>query len=228
MASEDIDPVWENDIYSKGLHLSRYPYDSVVSFVFRNYPRDRPRQQVRIVEIGCGAANNLWFAAREGFQVAGIDGSASAIESAKARFESEGLHGDLRSGSFTQLPWEADSFDLAIERGAIVCVNYENQCRAVEEVRRVLRPGGVFCLNTYSDRSTSAHGGRKKADGMVADITEGTLTGVGSLRFLSRAELEQMLSDGWEILSLVHLDCDDVTAAKVVRHSEWRVVVRKK
>jgi hypothetical protein len=62
----------------------------------------------------------------------------------------------------------------------------------------------------------------------VADITEGTLTGVGSLRFLSRAELEQMLSDGWEILSLVHLDCDDVTAAKVVRHSEWRVVVRKK
>ena len=30
---------WETDIYSQQKHLNRYPYDSVVTFVYRNAPR---------------------------------------------------------------------------------------------------------------------------------------------------------------------------------------------
>jgi len=68
MSTSSFDPHWEQQIYGQGAHLNLYPFDVVVTFVFRNAPRDRPRSEVRIVEIGCGAGNNLWFAAREGFR----------------------------------------------------------------------------------------------------------------------------------------------------------------
>jgi len=100
MTNINPDPIWESEIYSQGHHLNRYPFDAVVSFLFRYRPRDKPREQTDVLEIGCGAGNNLWFAAREGFRVAGIDGSESAISFAQKRFESEKLSGDLRVGNF--------------------------------------------------------------------------------------------------------------------------------
>src|SRR5262245_53509995 len=120
-SSRTFDPIWEDAIYGQGQKISRYPFDIVVTFVYRNYPRHKPRHDVRILEVGCGSGNNLWFAAREGFQVAGIDGSSSAIAYAQKRFAEEGLTGDLRVGDFTQLPFESDSFDLAIDRGSLTC-----------------------------------------------------------------------------------------------------------
>ena len=98
MTTAPIDPAWEEAIYSQGRHLNRYPFDAVVSFVYRYRPKVRAPQQIRILEVGCGAGNNLWFAAREGFDVAGIDGSDSAVDHARRRFEQEGLNGDLRVG----------------------------------------------------------------------------------------------------------------------------------
>jgi SAM-dependent methyltransferase len=115
-ATHHIDPVWEDDIYSKGSMRTRYPYDTVISFVHRMRPRTRSIAETSIVEVGCGSANNLWFAAREGFQVSGIDGSTSAIQYANERFKTEGLTGDLRVGDFTTLPWADESHDLAIDR----------------------------------------------------------------------------------------------------------------
>jgi 2-polyprenyl-3-methyl-5-hydroxy-6-metoxy-1,4-benzoquinol methylase len=84
MSTKTLDPIWEEK-YSAG-HAQRYPWDPVVTFIFRNAPRDRPRSEVRILEVGCGTASNLWFAAREGFNVAGVDGGESAIAYAKQRF----------------------------------------------------------------------------------------------------------------------------------------------
>ncbi len=227
MSSTTSDPVWENEIYSQGQHLNRYPFDSVVSFLFRWRPRDKARADVRVFEIGCGAGNNLWCAAREGFAVAGIDGSASAIAFAQRRFQTEGLAGDFRVGDFTQLSWGDNSADMAIDRCSLTCVGHDTQRAAVAEVWRVLKPGGVFFYNGYSDRHTSARSGRRLADGRNAEIAGGTLTGVGAICFSSRSDVERLFGQGWEILKLEHMAADDLSDSTVVCHAEWRVVVRK-
>lgn len=226
-AAKTFDPLWEEEIYGSGRHLSRYPYDAVVSFVYRHYPRSKPRAEVRILEIGCGAGNNLWFAAREGFAVAGLDGSATAIEYARNRFAEEGLKADLRVGDFTQLPFEDESFDLAIDRGALTCCGLSAGQRAVEEVRRVLVPGGRFFLNPYSDRHSSFSSGRAGADGLTIDITAGTLTGVGQLCFYGRRQVDALMAKGWKIHSLQHSESAEHTRPEILIHAEWRIIAEK-
>lgn len=158
-----IDPVWEKK-YQAG-HQERYPWDVVVSFVYRNRPRDIPANQVKILEVGFGTGNNLWFAAREGFSVAGIEGSETAVKQARQRFEAEGLEGDLRFGDFTALPFESNKFDLAIDRGALCCVGRTRIVQAIREVCRCLKLGVKFLVQGYADSHTSFFNARG-ADGV--------------------------------------------------------------
>jgi len=221
-----IDPAWENDIYGQGRHLNRWPFDMVVSFVYRHYPRSKPRGDVRILEVGCGAGNNLWFAAREGFCVAGVDGSESAIRFARRRFEVEGLSADLRVGDFTDLPFAEESFDLVIDRSALTCVGGPTRRRAVAEVRRVLVPGGKFLFNPYSDRHTSHQSGRIGLDGLTVDIKAGTLAGMGAIGFANREEIDELFGQGWEVLSLDHVESRQEMHGEDIQ-AEWRVVAVK-
>jgi SAM-dependent methyltransferase len=220
-----FDPIWEEK-YRSG-HRQRYPWDSVVTFVFRNAPRDRARADVRVMEVGCGTGSNLWFAAREGFQVAGVDASASAIEAARATLADEGLQGDLRVADFVSLPFPRDWADLAIDRGALTCCGREAARRAVAEVRRVLRPGGRFLFNPYADDHTSAGSGVAGPDGVVLDIRAGTLVGAGQICFYGWKDVEEALGPGWSIKSADHVQWEDRLAAAPSRHAEWRVVAEK-
>lgn len=228
MNSPVIDPFWEENIYSQGHHLNRYPFDSVVSFVFRWRPRALSAAQIRIVEVGCGVGNNLWFAAREGFQVAGIDGSATAIAYARARFAHEGLHGEFVVGDFAELPWADESCDLAIDRCSLACAAPAVQRTAIAEVWRVLKPGGSFFFNGYSDRHTSARSGVPLADGRIDRIVDGSLVGAGALTFCTRGDLDALFGDGWAFVTCEHLALADATSRHGgSQHTEWRVVARK-
>jgi SAM-dependent methyltransferase len=224
--AETFDPMWETAIYGRGRHLNRYPFDCVVTFVYRHAPREKPRQDVRLLEIGCGAGNNLWFAAREGFQVFGIDGSASAIAYAKRRFADDGLTGDLHVGDFTSLPYPDGLFDLAIDRGALTCCGLSAARQAVDEVARVLRPGGTFFCNPYSRKHTSHASGETGPDGLTCAISQGTLVGVGSLCFYGPDEVHALFDRRWTLLSVQHLEIHDTHAESADVHAEWRVVAR--
>jgi SAM-dependent methyltransferase len=227
--SKTFDVIWEEGIYGEGHHLNRYPFDTVVSFVFRNFPRDRPRESVHILEVGCGTGNNLWFAAREGFSVSGIDGSTSAIQYARSRFSAEQLSGDLRVGDFTELPFGDSSFDLAVDRCAITCCGLNAGRSAVQELHRVLKPGGRALINPYSDRHTSRLAGRPGPDGLTLDIGGGTLTGVGQICFYGEEEIYALIAESWNVLSQEHLVVHiEHGPLRHTVHSEWRIVVEKK
>lgn len=223
--SQRIDTVWEAK-YAAG-HSEHYPWDVVVSFVFRYAPKERPREDVSILEVGCGTGSNLWFAAREGFEVSGIDGSPTAVARARERFANDGLKGELLVAEFGVLPFKSNSFDLAIDRGALTCVGYEGGRVAVAEVARVLRHGGFFLFNPYSKRHSSAAAGAVGADGRVEGITRGTLVGVGGICFYERNEVEDALSGPWRIRALEHVERTNVLDENCLVHAEWRVVAEK-
>ena len=225
IGSTTFDTVWR-DIYDRG-HTQRYPWDAVVSFVFTHAPKDLERRQVRVLEVGCGTASNLWFAAREGFAVTGVDATRKAIEVAQMRFAEDGLSGEFKVADFTNLPLEGDTFDLAIDRAAITSSGRSGGLQAIAEVRRVLKPGGVFFFNPYAAGHSSEATGRPGPDGVVVDISGGTLTGVGQICFYSEMGLRSAFCEGWELISMRHLVIVDMVKDTDALHSEWRVIARK-
>jgi len=223
--SVTFDPIWEEKYAAE--HVQNYPWDMVVSFVFRNAPRDRPWSEIKIMEVGFGSAPNLWFAAREGFKVAGVEGSSSAVDFALERFKRDGLSGDLRVGDFTSLPFDDDSFDLVIDRESLVCVGAEAQKQAVAEVHRCLRKGGRFLHNAYGDSHSSMRAGELGADGLINNIAGGTLVGVGQLHFTSRTEINERFADGWNLLQVQRREWVDMLSVSGDIHAEWVVIAEK-
>lgn len=220
-----FDPVWEAT-YAAGFS-QRWPWDSVVSFVFRNAPRDRARAEVSIVEIGFGSGSNLWFAAREGFSVAGIDGSATAVASAEARLAADGLVGDLRVGDFTRpLPFADGAFDLAIDRAALTYAGFGPVRRAIGEIHRILRPGGAFLFTPYSVEHPAAALGRPIGDGLVTDIASTGLAGLGATSFWNEDDVRGALGEGWRLNSLSLLKATDFADPSQSR-GEWYAVARR-
>jgi len=211
---------WENK-YITG-HQENYPWDKVVSFVLNNAPRQLPRQKINIIEIGFGTGSNLWFAAREGFNVAGIEQSNHAVAIAKKRFEKDLLNGDLRVGDFTQLPFGDNYADLMIDRCSLCCVGFDEAKKSITEIYRCLKDGGKFFSNGYGDQHSSAKSGKKLENGLRVNICDGSLVDAGAIRFLSRDDIETLFpNDMWKIHTIDKYQKTNILDAKSNLHEEF-------
>ena len=184
------DPVWEAIFRSKS--WGKYPPEHVIRFVARSFFTAEDRSKVKLLEIGCGPGANVWFMAREGFSVCGIDGSATAIQRAKKRLASEGLPADLRVGDFTRLPWPDSTFDGIIENVSLYCNPISGIERALMEILRVLRPGAPFLSSFFSDRTWGYGAGDMiERDGFI-NLREGPLARAGFCLFLNRQRVPEV------------------------------------
>ena len=68
--------IWEETFVKK--EWGKYPSIPLVKFIASNFYEVADRSHIRILEIGCGTGANIWFMAKEGFQVYGIDFSQSS------------------------------------------------------------------------------------------------------------------------------------------------------
>ena len=81
-------------------------------------------------------------------EVTGVDPSGEAIDAARRHAAARGLDIDYRVGAGEALPVDSQTFDI------VVCVDVLEHVRDLErvigEVRRVLRPGGLFLFDTIN------------------------------------------------------------------------------
>jgi ubiquinone/menaquinone biosynthesis C-methylase UbiE len=104
-----------------------------------------------VLEIGVGLGTDHVQFARTGARLSGIDLTPRCVELTRRRIELEGLTSDLRVMDAEQLEYDRDSFDAVYSFGVLHHTAYP--ARAFAEVRRVLRPGGVFLGGLYNKRS---------------------------------------------------------------------------
>jgi ubiquinone/menaquinone biosynthesis C-methylase UbiE len=104
-----------------------------------------------VLEVGCGLATDGVNFARAGARYTGIDLTEASIALAQKRFEIEGLSATLRVADAEALPFADASFDLAYSHG--VLHHTPDTQRAIDEIRRVLRPGGTAMVMLYHKRS---------------------------------------------------------------------------
>jgi ubiquinone/menaquinone biosynthesis C-methylase UbiE len=124
-----------------------------------------------------------------------IDGLPTAINRLKKRLADERLEADARVGDFVKLPWPDQTFDAVIDNGALCCNTFAMCKRVAAEVKRVLKPGGVFNSTNFTDRSWGYGIGRQVEPGGFREITEGPLVGKGFVLFMGRGQIDELYRD---------------------------------
>jgi SAM-dependent methyltransferase len=102
---------------------------------------------LRVLEIGCGLGTDGVQFAKAGAHYTGVDLTEAAIELARKRFELAGLPGEFRIADAENLDFANDSFDLVYSHG--VLHHTPDTGRAVQEIHRVLKPGGRAVVMLY-------------------------------------------------------------------------------
>ncbi len=101
-----------------------------------------------LLEIGCGIGIDTVALAQRDFEITAIDLTSAAIEVARRRIDRLGLQIDYRVGNCEQLEFEDHSFDLVYSFGVIH--HTPDIRRAVNEIHRVLKPGGRAYIMIYA------------------------------------------------------------------------------
>ncbi|WP_026380422.1 class I SAM-dependent methyltransferase [Afifella pfennigii] len=113
-----------------------------------DYPRYRG---ARVLEVGCGMGCMAMNWARQGAEVAAVDINPVAVAQTRNRFSIFGLSGDIREADGETLPFESESFDFVYSWG--VLHHTPGTKAAIEELRRVLKPGGGVGVMLYNRES---------------------------------------------------------------------------
>lgn len=104
------------------------------------------------LDIGCGVGRHALYLAQQGLNVTAIDLSPAGLAHVREAAEAAGLSMRVETSSFDAFPFPGSSFDYALAWNVIYHGDGDTLARAVTEVERVLRPGGLFQGTLLSKR----------------------------------------------------------------------------
>ena len=98
----------------------------------------------KILDLGCGSGRNLFYLLKKGFELSGIDLAPEGIKQIKQITKNKV---DLKIGDvFTTLPYKDNSFDAIISVQVLQHSKKRNIKKAISEIKRILKPGGLIFL----------------------------------------------------------------------------------
>ena len=149
-----------------------------------------------VLEVAPGPGYLAIELARLGLEVTGLDVSRSFVRIATDEAARAGVRATFRQGDAAHLPFEAESFDFVVCRAAFK--NFSDPVGALEETRRVLRPGGRALLidmrRDATDASIEDELAKMRLGRIDAFMTRGALRSLRS-RAYSHAELARMVGE---------------------------------
>jgi ubiquinone/menaquinone biosynthesis C-methylase UbiE len=147
-----------------------------------------------ILEVAPGPGFFAVELAKRGFRVTGLDISHTMVEI--ARENRAGLEIDFRQGDITHAPFDDESFDFVICQAAFK--NFRQPVAALNEMHRVLRPGGFAVIQDLNHEATGAEISRDVA-GMnlraVSGFTVRQTLGWLRRRAFTAAQFEAMAAE---------------------------------
>ena len=129
--------------------LDRAPASAVASFAGVGNPHERSnlQQGETVLDLGSGAGLDSiiagWQIGASG-KVIGIDLNPTMCRKAVANAAQSGIAVDCREGRMEDIPLENDSVDVVLSNG-VINLSFRKR-RVIEEVFRVLRPGGRISI----------------------------------------------------------------------------------
>lgn len=219
------DSGWDNLFKRK--EWGKYPPEELVRFVGRNYYGVADRRKIRFLDLGCGPGANLWYLAREGFQVDGVDGSAVALAQAKQRLSMENLRAGLHHCDVAKLDFEEATFDCIIDIECVYANSLSDSRKIIAEAHLALKPGGLMFSKTFAT-GTSGDGTGRRVEGEPNTYLELEDSPLHSEYGLIRFTAEKEIADLYSVFPHVaydYVERSDRNGRYVIR--EWLITCRK-
>jgi ubiquinone/menaquinone biosynthesis C-methylase UbiE len=144
----------------------------------------------RVLDVGCGPGRlAMAFAERVAPQgsVEGVDASPEMINRASSQARKRGVPANFRVGYAQQLPFEDATFDAVACTLALHHVAQDDQLTAVEEMYRVLKPGGRLAIAEFHKGRRRRHPGPRWVRHATEDMLETALELAKSAGFTDTA-----------------------------------------
>ncbi|MCU1384009.1 MAG: Methyltransferase type 11 [Acidobacteria bacterium] len=146
IAAAYISPPWWYDV--RGFFILTFAYNSTLTRQLRFFG---PNFGARHLEVACGTGTLLELVLRwrrwhhlPQRRIVGVDYAESMLAGAERRFAGQ-PNIELRHADVAALPYEDDSFDTVNIANAIHC--FPDVDGALNDIRRVLKPGGTVAAN---------------------------------------------------------------------------------
>jgi SAM-dependent methyltransferase len=163
----------------------------------------RERGAKDVLDLGCGVGRHALFLAREGFAVEALDASAEALAFLETGAAKESLKISARSGGLASLPYADRSFDYVLSWNVIYHGHAGDVAQAIQEIWRVLRPGGLYHGTMLSKRHRLyGEGNEVRPDTFIIENAQEAASDKGHAHFYCDAAALIGLFGGFEVLSL--------------------------
>jgi ubiquinone/menaquinone biosynthesis C-methylase UbiE len=166
--------------------LTRF-YDPVVRLTTREgaFKEELLRQAgieagQRILDLGCGTGTLAAMVKRAypNAEVFGLDADPDALRLAQLKLAASGIEVRLGQGLASALPYSPKSFDTVLSSLFFHHLSFELKREAMQEVFRVLRPGGHFHIADWGKPTNPA----MRLAFVVVQILDGFATTADSVR----------------------------------------------
>ncbi len=133
----------------------RWPNEIMLKLLFGRYlatPLALP-ERGRVLDIGCGFANNLRPFLERGWEACGVEVLPEVAQLIADTLGKKGIAVDVRAGTNRSIPFPDRHFDLLL---SVNTIHYEpaqaDMDAALDEFHRVLKPGGAAFLVTVGPK----------------------------------------------------------------------------
>jgi ubiquinone/menaquinone biosynthesis C-methylase UbiE len=100
------------------------------------------KQGAFVLDVGCGDGYGTYKLSQAGYIACGVDLSEQMVQMGKDRGENETL--SFVQGDLTNLPFSDQAYDAVLAVNSLEWT--EQPLRALEEMKRVLKPNGMACV----------------------------------------------------------------------------------
>lgn len=128
------------------------------------------------VVLDCGAGGDcppLAMFYEYGYKTFGIEIDERQLDKANTFAKDKGVVLNIKKGDMRKIPFEDESFGCIFSYGAIFHMKKGDICSAIDEIKRVLKPGGLCFVNFLSVNDFRYNTGKKIGEGEYLQEEEG-------------------------------------------------------